>query len=76
MEPATVDRIDHAAAVIASVVANSAGGKKGGGSFSPSEMRESYFDFHQSYEKKEAITDVEQWSGLKGQLTASLRKPK
>ena len=76
MEPTTVDRIDHGMSVVASVVANSSGGKKGGGVFSPREIYDSYFDFHRSYEKKKPITDVDQWKSFKKGLISSFVTPK
>ncbi len=76
MEPTTVDRIDHAASVVASVVANSSGGKKGGGVFTPGEIYDSYFDFHQSHEEKKPISDPEQWLIMKKALIAAYTNPK
>ncbi len=71
MEPTTVDRIDHAASVVASVIANSSGGKKGGGVFTPNEIYDNYFDFHRSHEMKEPISDPEKWKDMKRTLIAS-----
>ncbi len=75
MEPPTVDRIDHAASVVASVVANSSGGKKHGGVFTPNEIYDNYFDFHRSHKKKEPISDVQEWLDVKKTLVASFIDP-
>ena len=76
MEPCTVDRIDYGFAVLAATVANSAGGKKGGASFTVDEFRTNYFNFRDSYEPKETITNVDDWAAMKQTLTASFKASK
>ena len=73
MEPGIVERIDYGMAVVAATTANSAGGKKGGGTFTVKEFYESYFDFHKSYEPKESIEDVDQWLSFKRELSATFK---
>ena len=75
VEPFSQERSDHRASVLSAFIANSSGGKKGGGQFSPAEIHDIYFDF--SYqEPKESITDVGQWSRFKAQLSATYKPPK
>jgi hypothetical protein len=71
LEPFSRDRSDYQAAVIASTTANTAGGKKDGGQFSPREFLETYFDFRRTEVDEVKTMDLDAYTDFKKQLIAA-----